>query len=90
FESVGMWDNGSASVTGLEEPEQVEVMQVTHQTLPLLGAAPLIGRTFTPEEDSPEGAQTALLGHRYWQQRFGGDPDVIGRTVVVNGISREI
>ena len=89
FESVGMWDNGSASVTGIEDPEQVEIMQVTHQTLPLLGASPIMGRSFTPEEDAPEGPQTVILGHGYWQERFGGDPGVIGRTVTVNGISRE-
>jgi putative ABC transport system permease protein len=90
FESVGMWDNGSASVTGLDEPAQVEIMQVTHQTLPMLGIRPSLGRTFTPDEDTPEGPQTALLGHGYWQERFGGDPDVLGRTVTVNGVSREI
>ena len=41
FESVGMWDNSFASVTGLDEPEQVEVMFVTHETLPMLGASVL-------------------------------------------------
>ena len=90
FESVGMWDNGSSSITGLDEPEQIESMWVTHQTLPMLGVSPVIGRTFTPEEDSPDGAQTAVLGHAYWQSRFGSDPDVLGRTIIVNGISREI
>lgn len=90
FESVGMWDNSAASVTGLQEPEQVETMMVTHQTLPLLGATPLMGRSFTPEEDTPEGPQTALLGYGYWQERFGGDPDILGRTITVNGVSREI
>jgi putative ABC transport system permease protein len=90
FESVGMWDNGSVSVTGLDEPEQVESIQVTYQTLPMLGIQPVIGRTFTAEEDSPDGAYTALLGHAYWQDRFGSDPGVLGRTVVVNGISRQI
>ena len=90
FASVGMWDNGSASITGLDEPEQVEVMWVTHQTLPMLGVDPLLGRTFTPEEDSPDGAQTVLLSHDYWRDRFGSDPSVLGRTLLVNGVSREI
>ncbi|NNM33337.1 MAG: multidrug ABC transporter substrate-binding protein, partial [Gemmatimonadetes bacterium] len=90
FESVGMWDNSARSVTGLQEPEQVEVMMVTHQTLPLLGATPLMGRSFTPEEDTPDGPQTAILGYGYWQERFGGDADVLGRTITVNGVSREI
>jgi predicted permease len=90
FESVGMWDNSQASVTGLDEPEQVDAMYVTHQTLPMLGVRPVVGRTFTTEEDSPGGAETAVLGHAYWQDRFGGDPDAVGRTIVVNGVSREI
>lgn len=90
FESVGMWDNSAASVTGLQEPEQVEIMLVTHQTLPLLRVSPVLGRTFRPEEDAPEGPQTALLGYDYWQERFGADPGVLGRTVTVNGVSREI
>ncbi len=90
FESVGMWDNGSVTVTGLEEPEQVESMYVTHQTIPMLGVHPVIGRAFSPEEDSPDGPQTALLGHGYWREAFGGDPGVIGKTVLVNGVSREI
>ena len=90
FESVGMWDNSQVSVTGLDEPEQVEAMYVTHQTLPLLGVRPAVGRTFSAEEDTPEGPETAVLGHAYWQTRFGGDPGVLGRTVTVNGVSREI
>jgi predicted permease len=90
FEAVGMWDNSSASVTGIAEPERVETMLVTHQTIPLLGGTPVLGRVFTPEEDSPAGARTAVLGHAYWQDRFGGDPDVLGRTLEVDGIAREI
>jgi len=90
FASVGMWDNTSVSVTGLEEPEQVQAMRLTHQVLPLLGAAPLIGRAFTAEEDSPDGAETVILGHGYWQSRFGGDPGAVGRTLTLNGVSREI
>ncbi len=90
FASVGMWDNASASVTGLDEPERVSVIYVTHQTLPMLGIMPRIGRTFSPEEDTPDGAQTALLSHTYWRDRFGSDPDILGRTILVNGVSREI
>jgi predicted permease len=90
FSTVGMWDNSSATVTGLDEPEVVQTMMVTHQTLPMLGIDPALGRTFTPEEDSPDGARTALLSHTYWRDRFGEDPTILGRTIVVDGISREI
>jgi predicted permease len=90
FASVGMWDPGQVSVTGLAEPEQVDAMFVTHQTLPLLRIQPMLGRTFTADEDHPDGAQTTILSHGYWQRRFAGDPGVLGRTVSVNGITREI
>lgn len=90
FSSVGMWDNSSATITGLDEPEVVQTMMVTHETLPMLGVDPAIGRTFTAEEDSPDGPRTALLGHVYWRDRFGADPAVLGQTIAVNGRSYEI
>ena len=69
FESVGAWDDSQVTVTGLAEPKQVAAMYVTHQTLPLLGVQPALGRTFTPEEDAPDGAQAAMLSHGYWERR---------------------
>jgi len=90
FESVGMWDNGQASVTGLAEPEQVDVMSVTWQTLPMLGVQPKLGRTFTEDDDAPGTPETVVLGDGYWRRRFGADPSVIGRTLTVNGRAREI
>lgn len=90
FESVGMWDNGSVSVTGLAEPEQVASMNVTWQILPMLGIDPLLGRRFSEEDDTPGTPETVVLGHGYWQRRFGGAPDVVGRTLTINGVTREI
>lgn len=90
FESVGMWDNTQVSVTGLAEPEQVDAMMVTHQTLPLIGVRPFLGRAFTEEDDSPGTAETVILGNGYWKSRFAGDPGVLGRTVTINGVSREV
>jgi len=90
FESVGMWDNGSVSVTGVAEPEQVESMSVTSQIMPMLGIRPLLGRAFTEDDDAAGNPETVILGHGYWQRRFGGDPDVLGRTLTVNGRTREI
>ncbi len=61
FESVGMWDDAQASVTGLAEPEQVSAMHVTHQTLPILGIQPILGRVFSEEDDLPGAPETVLL-----------------------------
>ena len=90
FEDVGMWDNTMVSITGLEEPEQVDAMLVTDGTLPLLGIRPVLGRVFTREEDSPEGPLTVILAHEYWQTRFGGDPEILGKTMTINGRTNEI
>ena len=90
FESVGMWDNASVSITGLEAPEQVDAMWVTHQIMPMLGMVPSLGRAFTPEDDAPGTPETVILGHGYWTRAFGGDRSVIGRTLTVNGRPREI
>ena len=90
FESIGMWDDNVASVTGLDQPEQIPAMNVTHQTLPLLRIRPLLGRTFSPADDQPGAPLTAILSHGYWERAFGADPDVIGRTLRLNGRVREI
>ncbi len=90
FESVGMWDNSHVSITGLERPEQVGAMRVTHQVMPMLGVTPFMGRRFSPEDDAPETPRTVILGHGYWQRVFGGDPGVLGRTLQVNSLPHEI
>ena len=89
-ELVGMWDDASGSVTGLAEPEQVGVMMLIHQTLPIVGVQVMMGRVFTEEDDSPDAPETVLLSHWYWERRFGSDRSAIGQTLTVNGRAREI
>jgi putative ABC transport system permease protein len=90
FEDVGMWAEGTSSVTGLAQPEQVPTMWVTWRTIPLLKIQPFLGRPFTEEEDTPDGPQTVILGYGYWQRRFGGARDVLGKTLTVDAISRQV
>jgi predicted permease len=90
FESIGMWDNGSVSVVGLDQPEEVEAMWVTYTTFEALRLQPTLGRRFSEEDDSPGSPLTIILGHDYWQTRFGGDLDVVGQTLRVDGETREI
>jgi hypothetical protein len=90
FERVGLWSDGSATVTGLAEPERVSVLRVTHGTLPLIGVAPLVGRTFRPEEGVPNAPPTVVLAYGYWQSRFGGDSAAVGKRVTVDGEAREV
>jgi putative ABC transport system permease protein len=72
------------------DPERVSVMLATHGLLPLLGVQPLAGRLFGKDEDTPGGARVALLGERFWKTRFGGDPDVMGRTFQLDGQSYSV
>jgi predicted permease len=90
FEHVGVWSSGAATVTGAGEPEQVATVTVTQGVLPAFGVPAALGRWFSPEDDSPGGARTAILGHGYWQRRFGGDRQILGRTVVIDFVPHQI
>jgi len=90
FEDTGLWRTDSVGVTGLAEPEQVESLSVTDGTLRLLGIPPFRGRWFNRRDDSPGSPRTAILTHGYWQRRFGGDPAVVGRRILVDGEAREV
>jgi predicted permease len=90
FEEIGMWDPGQVTVTGREAPQRITCMQVTFGTLPLLRVKPHLGRLFTPEDDSPESDRTVMLAYGYWQKQLGGDPEVLGETLIVEGRPREI
>ncbi|MDY7094433.1 MAG: ABC transporter permease [Acidobacteriota bacterium] len=90
FEDIGMWDETEVTVTGLDRPEQVEALSVTDGTLPLLGVRPVLGRVFSAEDDSPGTAETVMVTHGYWQQRLDGDPQVVGRTLTINGRPMEV
>ncbi|HSW27932.1 MAG TPA: ABC transporter permease [Longimicrobiales bacterium] len=90
FQDLGMWFMGTAAVTGQGEPEAVPLMSATAGVLRTLRLSPVVGRALTPEDEDPESPRVAVLGHGYWQRRFGADPNVVGRTLEVNGYSMEI
>jgi len=90
FQDIGLYTGDSVSVTGVAEPEQVPALRVTDGTLPLLGIPPMLGRTFTKQDDSPGAPETVILTNGYWRRKFGGEPSVIGRTVIVDGKNRQI
>ena len=64
FQDIGLWQSGSATITGRGEPEQVETLFVTDGTLPLLGIRPALGRGFTKEDDLPNGPNVVMISHR--------------------------
>jgi predicted permease len=90
FEDIGLYTGDSVNLTGAGEPEQVRALDVTDGTLPILGAAPMLGRLFSREDDSPSGADTVMLTYGYWRRKFGGDPSIVGRGLTIDGKSRVV
>ena len=93
FQDIGIYYTDahfSHIVTGLGEPDQVPGLDVTDGILPILGVAPILGRTFTRADDSPGSVKTAMLTFGYWRRKSGGDRSVVGRTITVDGQSRQI
>jgi predicted permease len=87
---IGAYNGDELDVTGAGAPEHVRVLDVTDGILPLLGVYPVLGRLFTRQDDAPGAAQTVVLTYSYWQQRFGGASSVIGNSITVSGVPREI
>jgi predicted permease len=91
FEEVAIAIGGPFNLTGDGgEPERVGTIRMSSNLLPMLGARAALGRLFTPAEDAPGLAGTAVLGHGTWMRRYGGDPRVVGRTIHLNGQPYEV
>ena len=90
FQSIGLYAPDSHSVTGRGEPEQVQVLDVTAEVLPMLGVEPELGRWFSSKDVAPGSPLTTLLTYGWWQKRFGGDRSVIGHRIVVDGLAVQV
>jgi putative ABC transport system permease protein len=71
----------SDNLTDGGEPEQISVMLVSANFFPALGIPPQLGRTFLPEEDAPGRDNVVVISHGLWQRRYGGDPNLVGKTI---------
>ena len=90
FQEFGVWLSGTATVTGIGDPEQIKTVTMTQGLLPTLGAQPFLGRRFSIEDDTPGTPETVMLSHSYWLRRFGGDARVLGRQVVIDFVPRQV
>jgi predicted permease len=90
FQSLGVWDTGTASVTGTAEPEQVRTVEISDGVLQALDVPPTVGRWLSEADQVPRGPQRVMLSYGYWQRRFGGDSSVVGRNITVDARPREI
>ena len=77
-------------LTGRGDPLPVVGIQVAENFFPVLGVKPHLGRLFTPEECVKGGRAAALLSYPFWQRQFGGDPNIVGRTITVEASPADI
>src|ERR1700755_2851526 len=85
FERVAAYSAGGFNMTGAGEPERIQGLQATSGLFPALGVAPLKGRAFMEEEDRPGADAVVVISHSLWQRRFGGDPDILNKTLTLDG-----
>ncbi len=81
FTEVGGYHNITFTLTGAGEATELAGAMASHGLFQLLGVAPLLGRTFTPEEDQRGRGNVVILSHGVWQRHFGGDSQIIGRNI---------
>jgi putative ABC transport system permease protein len=84
FSDMAGYVGFTANLTGTDKPEEISGQAVTTNFLSTLGANPLMGRSFLPEEDQEGKDNVFILSYSLWQRRFGGDKNIVGKTVSVN------
>src|SRR5690349_20661850 len=88
FSGFAAENHQAATVTGLGDPLSVPIFKVTANWFDVLGVRPIMGRTFLPEEEA--GADVAVITDRFWKARFNGASDVIGKTIMLDGVAHTI
>jgi putative ABC transport system permease protein len=81
FRGFAAWQFGLFTMTGAGEPRSMFAERVSAEFFPVLGVAPLLGRTISADDDRPNGRRVVVISYRAWQEQLGGDPQVIGRFV---------
>ena len=89
FSDMAAADGDVFTITENGRPEEVDGARITSSLLSLLGVQPLVGRSFTTDEEKP-GNAVALISAGIWQQRYGSDPHIVGRTIHLNGVAYRI
>ena len=92
LEDVAAYDTGGPglNLSGGDRPEQLKGIHVSHEFFRLFGAQTFLGRTFTAEEDRPQGGHVAILSNGIWQRRFGSDASIVGKAIALGDESYTI
>jgi predicted permease len=89
FEDLAALDPTVVTLTGAAEPEQVMSIRASANLFSLLDVTPLLGRTFTADEDQQK-ARVVVLSHGLWRRRFGASPGILGQTIEIDGVSSQV
>ncbi|MCM3901009.1 MAG: ABC transporter permease [Pyrinomonadaceae bacterium] len=87
FEEMAAFGASTMTLTGGGEPEQMLGTRASAGYFAVVGVEPILGRSFLAEEHEPGKGQVVILGHAFWQRRFGGDPNIINKTITLDGTS---
>jgi len=90
FDAVGGYSPGSSVMTGKGTPERIRTARVTATLFRVFQVPPIAGRWIADDEDKPDATPVALLSYGFWLERFGRDPNVVGQTIQLDGITRTI
>lgn len=90
FEDIAAYGEGSYTMVGAGEPEQLRGARISSGLFEILGVAPKLGRTIRPEEDHPDSDTVVVLSYGLWQRRFGSNPRIVGQTVNINNRPRTV
>jgi len=86
FQHLGAFRKADFNLTGSANPEHLTGILASAGFFPALGMVPLLGRTFTADDDQPGRSLVVILDYRLWKSRFGGDPGVVGRVIDLSGV----
>src|SRR5215470_285719 len=90
FEQLAALSYASLALTGGDEPERLQAAVVTPGFFSALGTPASLGRVFLPEEEKPGAARVVVLSDGLWRRRFAADPNLIGKTITLNGVNRTV
>jgi putative ABC transport system permease protein len=85
FEEMAAYGGARFNIGGKERPEAIQAAPVAPDFFSVLRVHPLLGRTFSPEEDRPGQGHVVVLGNALWRDHFGGDPGIVGQNIVLDG-----
>src|SRR4030095_6393698 len=85
FDHIGLTRWWSTNLTGIDPPERIQGILVSGNFLDVVGVKTLLGRGFLNDEDQPGKDPVALISYGLWQRRFGADPNIVNKTITLNG-----